>query len=466
MKKKIISLVLCFALILTTGVVYGKTVITTQKAAGPKPVTINVGMWVVDSDTAGQTLWKGYQAKLKEKYPYITLKADNYTYSPDTFFPKAASGELPTVYVSYYTEASKIISAGYAKNISSFVKKYGYDRAMNPSLAKVYMKSGSVYGLPFSGYALGLYINMNLFKKAGLVDKKGNPKYPLTMAELAKDAQIIKQKTGKAGFFMPTKDHVGGWHFTQLAWNFGASFEVKKDGKWMSNMASKEVVAALQYVKDLKWKYNVLLPDALLGWGDWIKNFGTDQVGMVFAAADALINPVKDYKMSKDAIAMAPVPRGSKAQYSLLGGNAYLIAPNATNDQIDAVFKLFEVMGYSPKADPVALAGMEAEMKQRASEGQPVGLPGLPIWINKDRVKAENALYTKYRNVNYSLFKPYYDGAFKNVRAEEPVNCQDLYAELDNCLQQVLTDKNADPKTVLTAASKDFQTKFLDKVKN
>lgn len=464
MKKNILSLIMC-TMVATTILAGCGTNSNQQKPGTPKPVTINVGIWPVDNDAAGQTTWKGYQAKMKQLYPYITLKPDNYVYSPDTFFPKAASGQLPTVYSAYYSDASKIIPAGYAADLTSAVKKYGFDKGLNPDLSKVYMKDGKYYGLPYVGYALGLYINMNLFKKAGLVDDKGLPLYPKTFDELAQDAVTIKQKTGKAGFFFPTKDHVGGWHFQELAWAFGAQFENQKDGKWVSGINSPESVAALQYIKDLKWKYNVLLPNALMGWSDWIKNFGTDQVGMVFAATDALMNPVNDYKMSKDAIAMCPIPSGPSAQYSLMGGNAYCIAPNATADQIDAVFKLFQVMGYSPKADKDSLAGMESQFKDQSAKGIPVGLPGLPIWTNKERVDAENALYTKYRNVNYDLFKPYYDSAFKNVRVEEPYNTQELYGELDNCLQQVITNKNADPQKVLDKASQDFQTKYLDKIK-
>ncbi|KOF56038.1 MULTISPECIES: ABC transporter substrate-binding protein [Clostridium] len=463
MKKRILSLLMCSIVIATTFAGCGST--SSDKINGHKQVTINVGMWPQDNDKAGQALWKGYQAKMKKKYPYITLKPDRYEFSPDTFMPKAASGQLPTVYYAYYTEANKIMSANYAADITKYVHEYGYDKALNPTISKIYQSNGKYYGLPYDGYALGLYMNMNLFKKAGLVDSNGLPKYPKSFDELAQDAVIIKHKTGKAGMFIPTKDHVGGWQFVQLAWNFGAQFEKKVNGKWVNGINSPETVAALQYVKDLKWKYDVLLPSTLLGWDDWIKNFGTDQVGMVMAAPDAIINPVNDYKMSKDAIAMASIPSGSSGQYSLLGGDAYLVAPNATADQIDAVFKLFQVMGYTPKADTESLSGLESDLKSKASVNEPTGLPGLPVWVNKDRVDAQNNLYKKYRNVNYDLFKPYYDSAFNNVKVEEPYNTQDLYGVLDSCLQVVLTNKNADPKSVLDKAANDFQTRFLDKVK-
>ena len=38
-----------------------------------------------------------------------------------------------------------------------------------------------------------------------------------------------------------------------------------------------------------------------------------------------------------------------------------------------------------------------------------------------------------------------------------------MYAALDTALQQVITDKNADCKTVLENVQKDFQLNYLDK---
>ena len=100
-------------------------------------------------------------------------------------------------------------------------------------------------------------LNVALFKEAGLVDKDGLPLYPKTWAELAETAKKIKDKTGAAGFCLLAKDNAGGWHFTNLAWGFGANFSVQKGGKWVAQVNTPEAIAAMQYVKDLKWKsYN------------------------------------------------------------------------------------------------------------------------------------------------------------------------------------------------------------------
>ena len=46
------------------------------------------------------------------------------------------------------------------------------------------------------------------------------------------------------------------------AWDFGAKLATDNgDGTYTSNLNSKEAVAAMQYVSNLKWKYDVLTAD-------------------------------------------------------------------------------------------------------------------------------------------------------------------------------------------------------------
>lgn len=430
----------------------------------PEPVTISIGFWPAESKEADNKVYEEYKRICEEKYPWITIVPDYYDYTPETFIAKAESGQLPTVFTAWLTETNKLIENGYVADLTETVKKYGYDTALNKGMLDLMSKDGKIYGLPRDGYALGLYMNVDMFKEAGLVDAEGMPKYPKTFDELAEMAKTITDKTGKAGMFMPTQGYNGGWHFNNIAWNFGAQFEKEVDGKWVANLNSPEVIAALQYVKDLKWKHNVLLENAMLGWPEWIQNFGTEQVAMVLAAPDAIDLPVNDYKLNKDKIAIAPVPAGPGGQYSLMGGTPYMFASNATPEQLDAAFKFLEITGYTPKVDPVALAGREQQLKDRADKGIPVGPQPLQAWINPERVSAESALYDKYCNVNMDLFKPYYDNVNNTLHAEEPYYTQDLYAILDECIQKVILDQNADPKAVLEEANKKFQDKFMNNI--
>jgi ABC-type glycerol-3-phosphate transport system substrate-binding protein len=447
--KRLISLLLAFALCFMafSGTSPGPTAV--------KKVQLKLGIWPAESYEADVKSAQDAKAKFEAKYPNIEVVPASYAYQPTTFMPMAASGTLPTVFTTWFTEPQKLIENGFVADITDIVKKKGLDKAMNPAVLKLLSKDGKIYGIPRDGYALGLYINMNIFKEAGLVDAKGLPLYPKTFDELAATAKVIKDKTGKAGMFIASANNVGGWHFTQIGWAFGASFEKQlPSGEWVANIDTPEVLAALQFVYDLKWKYDVLLPDALMGWAEWIKNYGTDKVGMVLAAPDVISAPVADYNMNKDAIAIVPVPKGPGGQFSLMGGTPFMFAANATPEEIDAAIKWLEFTGWLPIVNTETMAQREVGIANKAERGEPIGPQPLPVWVDPTYKKAIDDLYAKHANVNMDLFKDYYAIAPFNVHPEEPVKCQDLYAVLDTVLQVVLTQKDADLKALLADANK------------
>ncbi len=433
-------------------------------AGGTKQVVFHNGDWVKDEDKR-LPQFNAWKQKLESENPNLKVVPDYYAYDVNTFLPKAESGQLPNMFNTVFTEPTKIINAGYAADITEYMKKYGFDKAVNPDMLKLVSKDGKIYGIPDSGYYMGIWYNVNLFKQAGLLDDKGVPKFPKTYDELAETAKIIKDKTGKAGFFFPTKNNQGGWQFMTIAWAYGAEFEKQVDGKWKAVFNSPEAVQALQYVKDLKWKYNVLPDNVLVNIDDGFKLFGTDQVAMGFASTDWAKHPVNDYKMSKDNMAMSAIPAGPKGRVALFGGNLKMFANNASPEQIEAGFKWIKVVGKSPDIDPESLKGLEEQLANDKNLNRVTGVHGLLPWVNKEKIDAMNALYEKYTNVNIDLWKDYMDNKGVTIKPEEPINAQELYKGLDAVIQAVLTDKNADPKALLDKAAADFQKDYLDKAK-
>lgn len=438
---------------------------TTEAPSEPKPVTIKVSNWPKPNDEAQLKVYDQLLANMKEKYSYITVDKDEWGYDVSSFLPKAASGELPTVYETFFTESDKIIKANYAADITDILTKNEFEKAINPELLKLVEKDGKYYGIPNSGYVMGLMYNVKLFKEAGIVDDKGIPVFPKTYDELALTAQKIKEKTGKSGFFFPTKNNQGGWMFMNIAWAYGAEFEEQVDGKWKAVFNSPEAAAALQYVKDLKWKYDVLPANNLVDVGtDLFQMFGTDQVGMSFGIPDWANAMVQNLKMPKDNLAMSAMPAGPKGNVTLLGGGLYMFAPDSTPEQLEAAFNWLDVKGFSPKTTQESLDGLETSSKTANEQGLIVGPHGLRVWVNEDRIKAEQSILDKYTNVNMAMFEDYMTNGSNGLRPEVPVNAQELYKALDVVIQAVLTNKNADPKALLEKAAAGFQKDYLDKV--
>ena len=70
----------------------------------------------------------------------------------------------------------------------------------------------------------------------------------------------------------------------------------------------------------------------------------------------------------------------------------------------------------------------------------------------------------KYANIDQKLVEQFANNTDVHVRAEEPMNCQELYKTLDACIQAVLTDENADAEQLIKQANSDFQRNYLDKI--
>ncbi|MDI4649238.1 ABC transporter substrate-binding protein [Cohnella hashimotonis] len=434
---------------------------SSSPASGKKITFVN-GDWPQTNDQSLPQFEKWKQA-FEAANANIVMETEPYPYDASTFLPKAESGQLPNLFGTFFTEPQKIINAGYAADLTESMKAYGYDQSLNPSMLDLVKKDGKIYGFPTSGYYMGLWLNVNLFKQAGLVDDKGVPKYPQTYDELAQTAQVIKEKTGKAGFFLPTKNGQGGWQFMNIAWSFGAEFEKQADGKWTAVFNSPEAVAALQYVKDLKWKYKVLTDNNLVDVSDLFRMIGTDQVGMGFGTADWANQPINDYKMSKDDEAMAAVPAGPKGKYSLMGGSLYMFSNNSSPEQIDAGFKWLKYRGYSPDTSADSLKVFEESLANDQKLNRVVGPHSMSLWADPQVVKTQDEIRAKYTNVNMDLWNSYMSNEGVTIRPEEPINSQELYKALDVVIQAVLTKESADPKALLDQAVADFQRDYLDK---
>ena len=432
-----------------------------KKKADDGIIRISIGNWPSENEKAGRELYDQRVQKMKKKYPNVEITPDVGAVDVKTFLTKAASGQLPNLYVTYFTEASKIINEGYARDITSFIEKYGYKNAIKEPIMDLVTSEGKIYGLPTNSYAMGLMINMELFSKAGLINEDGTPKIPRTYDEVAEYSQIINEKTGKAGFILPTTNNCGGWHFMNIAWSYGVKFMEDRDGKWYATFDSPEAVAALQYVKDLKWKYNALPANTFIDQAEMYKQFATGEGAMYFSSSvsDTLTS---SYGMSKDSVAMGCIPAGPKGKYSLMGGGIDMFSTETDDEQLDACFKWLEISGVVPAVTENTLTNQEATFKSRTETGLIIGPVGYDVWQNREGQEKLDALREKYINVDMKFYEDYIRFEGVEIKPEEPVNCQPLYKALDACIQEVLNNKNADPEALIKKAANDFQKNYLD----
>lgn len=427
-------------------------------------VIVTLGIWPEDTLTEDIAMHEGFVETMKEVNPNVTYVPAYYKYSTDTFMPLVESGNCPTIFETWFTEPQKLIRAGAVADITEQLEERGWLDKMNPAVRDLLSdEMGRIYGVPRDGYALGLMLNVELFEQAGLVDENGYPIYPKTWDELAETAVTIKEKTGSAGLCLLAKDNAGGWHFSNIAWAFGATLcEDNGDGTFTAHLDSDEAIAAMEYVKSLKWEYDVLTADPTNeDWGTGFTQLGTGAAAMYIGANDAVNQPTQVNGLPVDKLAMCPIPAGDGGQYSLYGGTPYMFSKEATDAEINAALDYLEVMGKAPVVTDASVAGLKADAQNRVDNGVPVIQP-FPVWTDEEYVAAQTEVVNEYANVDANMFQSYFDAtSAEGLHVEEPGLTQDMYAELTKVMQAVLTDKNADVAELMKTANDNYQ-KLLD----
>jgi ABC-type glycerol-3-phosphate transport system substrate-binding protein len=457
MKK---SLLIVLMLLLAASMVFA----VGGQQSGSGRTQVRLGLWPDDDHPEEIVMHQEYVRRYNQQYPNVDLIPAHYFYAVDTIVPLAASGRLPTIFQPWFTEPPKLISNGWVKDITTEMRVLGWESKMNPAVRDLLTSNGRIYGVPRDAYALGLHLNVALFRQAGLVDANGVPQYPKTWDELARTAQVIKQRTGAAGLCLLAKDNAGGWHFSNIAWAFGANFVVERNGRYVAQLNSPEAVAALQYVKDLKWVYDVLTPDPTNeDWGTGFQAIGTGRAAMYIGANDAVNMPTEVNGLPVRDLALVPVPAGPGGQFSLMGGTIYMFAANASDAEVTAALRYLEYMGRAPVTTPEALQGILEGARSTAARGVPV-INDFPSWTDPVYIKAKEDAVAAYSNVDARYYADYFATVAKpgNLRPEDggPIT-QDLYAVLTKALQAVLTDRNANPQALLNTAQQNFQ-RLLD----
>jgi len=470
--KRLLCLLLSLVMIMSLTVGCGKE--TTEDATStpqsqdtssptpePEKVVLKLGIWPEPTLTDDIAVHEGYVERFNELYPNVEVVPAHYKYATDTFVPMAEAGNCPTIFETWFTEPQKLIAGEFIADITDNLKARGWDKAMNPSIRELLSKDGRIYGTPRDGYALGIMLNVELFEEAGLVDENGYPLYPKTWDELAETAKKIKDATGQAGLCLLAKDNAGGWHWSNIAWCFGATLTIDNgDGTFTANLNSPEAIAAMNYVKDLKWKYDVLTADPLNeDWGTGFTALGTGTAAMYIAANDAVNQPTQVNGLPLDKLAMCAIPEGPGGQYSLFGGTPYVFANNATYEEIEAALNYLEIMGQAPVASDEAIAGMRAGAQNKVANGVPV-IPRFPSWIDQEVLDAEAKIIEEFGNVDTNMYQSYFDATKSdgNLRMEEPGLTQDMYAEITKVLQAVIIDPDADVEALLNKANENYQS--------
>lgn len=480
-KKKFVAVLLCTAMAVTMLAGCGSTSTVSQSQTQEKAtesdavdevqkseetdeveqVTLKVGGWpAVEGDALNR--WNAVKEQFEKDNPNITIVPDTFGYNLQIFQAQAAAGTLPDLLPEIpATEISLLLSGDYIADMTDALDRAGYTDKLNEAIIEQISSDGKIYCLPANVYAMGLMYDASLMREAGLMNEDGTPVLPETWEDLAEMAVQIKEKTGVAGFAMATINNQGGWMFVPIAWSYGVDFmEQDEDGKWQATFNTQETVDALQFIKELKWKYDVFSEDVLIDYGTCASKLATGQMGITPMAPD-MANSLAKKEMPLENIGIMPMPSGPAKRVALSGGGRFCMTAGVTEAQKDAAIKWLEAMGYGYQLTEDAKATVEEDLQWRLSNNVPIGMKTMSVFNDSAEVSQyKNQLYEDNCNIIIEQVQAYNDILLTTdieYHLEEPIECQKLYGILDGCVQEVLTNENADCAALIEEAAKEFQ---------
>ncbi|MER8222159.1 extracellular solute-binding protein [Streptomyces sp. NPDC094143] len=411
---------------------------TDESAGGKTRITVNC--MPPKSAKTDRAFFEEDVAAFEKQHPDIDVVPHDAfpCQDPKTFDAKLAGGQMEDVFYTYFTDARHVVDIDQAADLTPYVKELKSYGTLQKQLRDIYTVDGKVYGIPRTGYSMGLIYNKALFEKAGLDPDRP----PTTWAEVRTAAKkIAGLGGGTVGYADYSAQNQGGWHFTAELYSQGGDV-VSADGK-QATVDTPEGRAVLQTLHDMRWTDDSMGSRQLLVINDAQQMMGSGKLGMYLAAPDNIPILVKEKGASYADIAIAPMP-GGKA--TLVGGDGYMVSKKASPAQIRAALKWLDHMFLTPGD------GFLGDYARAKKHDAPVGLPEPRLFTGAadaedQRVKQANA------NVPVENYQSFLDGNQRLDMKIEPPHAQQLYSVLDGVVSAVLTKEDADIDRLLKDAS-------------
>ncbi|GAA2031447.1 extracellular solute-binding protein [Agromyces tropicus] len=412
---------------------------------------LRVATFPPGADQAAYDAFAEQESQFEEANPDIDIVGVEYEWTAPTFAAQIAGGSLPDVFTVPFTDSKTLLQNGQLMDVTDEIDELGYADKFNPIiLDEVTDSDGRVYGFPRQAYANGLHYNRALFEEAGL--DPDSP--PTTWDEVRAAAKQISEQTGKAGYATMATGNTGGWQLSTQADSRGASLQTDDgDGTYTSTIDNDATKATLQFLHDLRWEDDSMGSTFDLDWGSINQEFAAGNVGMYTSGSDVYTALVRDFGLQPDDYGLTVIPTENGGGV-LGGGDIAVMPPNLDDATKAAAVKWIDWYYMQKLLDEDAAV---ADAKALSDAGQAVGTPVLPVL---DQATYEESLtwIEPYVNVPLDQMAGFTEGIFEQTPIGEfKGQTQPIYALMDNLVQAVLTDENADIDALLAQVDADAQ---------
>jgi multiple sugar transport system substrate-binding protein/sn-glycerol 3-phosphate transport system substrate-binding protein len=320
-----------------SGCSQGQTLADTDVQANEK---IKIEYWHVNAETQGgktvEELVNEFNAQSETTEVIAKYNPDMYKGLLQNLQAEVASGKSPAVvqigwaFLDYfsnnftYAQPQDIINEHFPED-----KNFLADNFLPNVLSLAQNKDKKQIGIPYSLSTPVLYINKDILRESGL-----NENGPKTWEELVKFSNVIKEKTGKYGFYM--QEPADNWAIQALLESNGA--RMITDGK--ASFASEEGISAYQTYANMVLDSKSALH---ISWDEGVNSFIDGNVGMLYTTIARRANVQKGAKFDVAAISS---PTWSGKTKRLPAGGAFLAITATSKEEQKAAWE-FEKYLYS-----------------------------------------------------------------------------------------------------------------------
>jgi multiple sugar transport system substrate-binding protein len=415
---------------------------------------LRVATFPPGADAAAYDAFAAQEKQFEDEHPDIDVIGVEYEWEGPTFAVQLAGGSLPDVFTVPFTDAKTLLENDQLMDVTEEMDELGYTDSFNPIiLDAVTGEDGHIFGFPRQAYANALSYNRELFEAAGL--DPDSP--PTTWDEVREYAKQITDATGKAGYSQMAINNTGGWQLTTGTVARGGSTQTDNaDGSAESTIDNEATKAVLQFLHDLKWVDGSFGSKIDLDWGTINQEFAAGNIGMYTTGSDIYTALVRDFGLDPDVYGMAVIP--VEGDGGPLGGGDIAVMSPTIDDETKAAGIEWIDWYYMQKLLDEDAAVLDAKTLNESD--QAVGTPVLPV-LSRELYEESLTWIEPYINVPREQMAPFIDAIWDQKPVGEPKkSTQDVYALLDDVVQTVLTDENADIDALLAAAQTAAQEKL------
>jgi multiple sugar transport system substrate-binding protein len=415
--------------------------------SSPSNISFSTNELPPSSNPAQVKIFQDYVQTFQNAHKGVTIKALNDPYSTQTYFTKAAAHSQEDMVDAPFTDPQLMIQRGTVADITTYAKQQSFFSSYTPAALAIASSNGKVYGLPYSGYQLGLMYSIKLIKAAGL-DPNTPPK---TWDDFRAYAKQIATKTGVPGYVELTSQNTGGWHLTNWIYTGGGDLEQVSGSSTKAVFNNSVAVAWLKNLQAMKFTDSSIYNDVLVGYNDALQIFATGKAAMVVEASDTLPALQTAFQADMKDIGLWPMPQSPQnpGNVTLSGGHVYVFKNGDSSDTLQSAVEWASYYRFD-------LGVIEDSTVQASAAGLPVGFPTATLFTGSYGQQLQ-AISKKYANLPLDNYAPYANSGL-GVRPEPPMQTQAMYGSLDTVVQGVLTSASADPQSLLDTAAKNFQT--------